>query len=129
MPNHQISSLTEKEFSELLLGILSQNSRLNDVKSLISSITPSNESDITGIEWVSVNCNYKLSTIRSKVSRQTIPYFSRKKPLQFSKKAILKWMEQGRPTTSIIQDFKPKRKTSSKEVLKSNQSLSTKKKS
>jgi hypothetical protein len=118
MTNKPISELTETELSEFILGILSENTRLNDLNSLIKSITPSNESDITGIEWVSANCNYQLSTIRSKVSRETIPYFSRNKPLQFSKKAIIKWMEQGRPKTSIIKDFIPKRKTTSKKALK-----------
>ena len=118
MLSKPISSLTETELSDFILGILSQNNRLNELNSLINSITPTNESDIKGIEWVAVNCNYTLSTIRTMVSRQTIPYFSRNKPLQFSKKAILKWMEQGRPKTSIIKDFIPKRKSTSKKVLK-----------
>lgn len=110
MNNNLISSLTVNEFTELMLGIITQNNNYNKAKSLIESLEPPNETDITHIGWVAVNTNYKISTIKSMVSRETIPYVSRKKPLQFSKKAIIAWMENGRPKTEINLDFIPKRK-------------------
>lgn len=110
MNQNLISSLTVSEFTELMLGFITQNNNYNKAISLIESLEPPNETDITNIGWVAVNANYKLSTIKSMVSRETIPCVSRKKPLQFSKKAIIEWMENGRPKPKNELDFIPKRK-------------------
>lgn len=91
-------------------GILAQNSNFKSAISLLQSIEPPNETDVKNIAWVSENCNLKPSTIRSMVSRGTIPFLSRKKPLQFSQKAITEWMVNGRPKTPLQLDFTPKRK-------------------
>lgn len=110
MLSNQISSLSVKEFTDLMLDILSQNRNLNDAQNLLMSLQPPNETDVKSILWVAENCNLKPSTIRSMVSRSTIPCLSRKKPLQFSAKAITEWMENGRKKPEVVIDFIPKRK-------------------
>lgn len=110
MQHNPISSLSQTEFRDLMLDILSQNWSLKSAQNLLQSLEHPNETDVKCISWVSENCNLKSSTIRSMVSRGTIPFLSRKKPLQFSKKAIIDWMENGRPKPELKLDFTPKRK-------------------
>lgn len=110
MEKNQISTLTIKEFSFLMLDILSQNREIKKSENLLNSLQPPNETDVKSISWVAENCNLKASTIRSMVSRSTIPCLSRKKPLQFSAKAIIDWMENGRKKPEVLIDFTPKRK-------------------
>ena len=110
MNHNLLSSLTVNQFADLMLGLLTQNSNLKSAKSLIQSLEPPNETDVKCIAWVAENCNLQPSTIRSMVSRGTIPFLTRKKPLQFSQKAITEWMINGRPKASLLLDFTPKRK-------------------
>ena len=110
MEKNQISTLTIEEFSFLMLNILSQNREIKKSENLLHAYQPPNETDVKSILWVSENCNLKPSTIRSMVSRSTIPCLSRKKPLQFSAKAITEWMENGRKKPEVVIDFTPKRK-------------------
>jgi len=110
MNDNSISTLTVNQFTDLMLGLLAQNSTLKSAKSLLQSLEPPNETDVKCIAWVSENCNLKPSTIRSMVSRGTIPFLTRKKPLQFSQKTITEWMTNGRPKTPLLLDFTPKRK-------------------
>ena len=110
MEKNQISTLTIEEFSFLMLNILSQNREIIKSENLLNVYQPPNETDVKSILWVAENCNLKPSTIRSMVSRCTIPCLSRKKPLQFSAKAITEWMENGRKKPEVVIDFTPKRK-------------------
>ena len=111
MPDNPISSLSQTEFRDLMLDILSKNWSLKSTQNFLQSLEPPNETDVKCISWVSENCNLKLSTIRSMVSRGTIPSISRGKPLQFSKNKIIEWMENGRPKVNQVIDFAPIRKT------------------
>ncbi len=110
MNDNSISTLTVNQFTDLIAGLIAQNSTFKSAENLLHSLEPFNETDVKCIAWVSVNCNLKPSTIRSMVSRGTIPFLTRKKPLQFSQKAITEWMTNGRPKTPLLLDFTPKRK-------------------
>ena len=54
-------------------------------------------SDIIFMAEVMKLTGYRRATLYSKVSRFEIPVLTRKKPLSFSRKAILKWLEDGKP--------------------------------
>lgn len=110
MNNNPLSSLTVDQYTDLMSGLLAQISTFKSAETLLQSLEPTNETDIKCIAWVSVNCNLKPSTIRSMVSRGTIPFITRKKPLQFSQKAITEWMVKGRPKNQPLNDFTPNRK-------------------
>lgn len=56
------------------------------------------EQDIIFIDQVCRLTGYTKPTLYSKVSRYEIPVLSRGKPLTFSKKAILNWIENGKPS-------------------------------
>jgi predicted DNA-binding transcriptional regulator AlpA len=55
---------------------------------------------VMSIDDVSKITGYKLSTIYSKISRKEMPALSNKRPLLFSKNAILKWINSGRSSES-----------------------------
>ena len=56
--------------------------------------------DVMSIDDVSKITGYKLSTIYTKISRKEMPVLSNRRPLLFSKNAILKWINSGRPSES-----------------------------
>jgi len=53
--------------------------------------------EIIFIDEVIQLTGYRRATIYSKVSRFEIPVLTRRKPLTFSRKAILQWLEAGKP--------------------------------
>lgn len=59
-------------------------------------------SEITGIKWVSDYTGLAETTIRSKVSKEEIPYKKRGKPLLFSKEKIVEWNENGRQRNDLL---------------------------
>ncbi len=68
------------------------------------------ETDNTNIDWVSENFNIPKGTIRSKVSKREMPCKKRGKPLIFSKKEIIEWVEKGKPKIEEEIEFAPVRK-------------------
>ena len=55
-------------------------------------------SDIIFIDEVMELTNYKDSTIYSKVCRFEMPIISRRRPLTFSRKEIINWLKDGKPS-------------------------------
>ena len=110
MEKKSIVELSVSEFKDLMQQIFGEERSTKKAIALLQSLEPHNDSDIKPIDWVSVTCNLKNSTIRSMVSRGCIPYLTRKKPLQFSQKAIIEWMQMGRPKNQIKLNYIPKRK-------------------
>lgn len=58
----------------------------------------SSTNDIIFIDEVKELTGYKKSTIYSKVCRFEIPVISKRRPLTFSRKDIINWLKNGKPT-------------------------------
>ena len=56
------------------------------------------ESDIIFMDDVTKLTGYKKATLYSKVCRFEIPVLSRRKPLTFSRQAIIDWINDGKPS-------------------------------
>ena len=59
------------------------------------------EQDIIFADQVCQLTGYTKPTLYSKVSRYEIPVLSRGKPLTFSKKVILEWIKNGKPSVHM----------------------------
>ncbi|AUP81220.1 MerR family transcriptional regulator [Flavivirga eckloniae] len=57
-----------------------------------------NKSDIIFIDEAADLTGYKKATLYSKVCRFEIPVLSRRKPLTFSRQAIIDWISNGKPS-------------------------------
>ena len=57
------------------------------------------DQDIIFIDEVLALTGYRKATLYSKVCRYEIPVISRRKPLTFSRKAIMQWLHDGKPNT------------------------------
>jgi predicted DNA-binding transcriptional regulator AlpA len=55
-------------------------------------------SDIIFVEEVQQLTGYKKSTIYSKVCRFEMPVISKRRPLTFSRKDIMNWLKDGKPS-------------------------------
>lgn len=60
-------------------------------------------SDIIFVEEVQQLTGYKKSTIYSKVCRFEMPVISKRRPLTFSRKDIMNWLKDGKPTVIDIE--------------------------
>ena len=95
--SRNVFTLTVEEFKEVsklvladFIDLLKQKVQIEDKES----------NDIISIHDVSIMTGYKLSTIYTKLSRKEMPVLSNRRPLLFSKNAILKWINSGRPSES-----------------------------
>lgn len=86
----QLIVLEKQELENMIKKIIIENHNLKNHNSL------HNEIQIVGIKDVSELSGLTERTIRWKVSKNTIPCFQRGKPLLFSKKDILSWINNGR---------------------------------
>ncbi|WP_299095346.1 helix-turn-helix domain-containing protein [uncultured Winogradskyella sp.] len=59
--------------------------------------------DIIFVEEVQELTGYKKSTIYSKVCRFEMPVISKRRPLTFSRKDIMNWLKDGKPTVIDIE--------------------------
>jgi len=94
-----IYSLTVGEYIEL-----NKEAFAREAEKIINSIQNkpggSNSSkDIIFIDEVKELTGYKKSTIYSKVCRFEIPVISKRRPLTFSRKDIINWLKEGKPST------------------------------
>jgi hypothetical protein len=95
--NKPLYSLTVAEYIELSKRVFSEEvSRL--LKNQIEPPKPREESDIIFVDDVLTITGYQKATLYSKVCRFEIPVLSRRKPLTFSKAAILSWLKAGKPS-------------------------------
>lgn len=90
-------TLTIGEYIELNKKVFAE-----EAKKLLQEQNPiSNQkipNDIIFLDDVAELTGYKKPTIYSKISRYEIPVLSRRKPLTFSRKALIEWIEEGKPT-------------------------------
>lgn len=94
--------LTISEYKELHQDMLSE--QLSAMTELISnSVKKSPKSDIIFIDDAMELTGYAKPTIYSKVCLYEIPVLSRNKPLTFSKKTLIEWIEQGKPNVLELQ--------------------------
>ena len=95
--SRNVFTLTVDEFKEVsksvlmdFIDLLKQQVHKEDKESI----------DVLSIDDVSKITGYKLSTIYTKISRKEMPVLSNRRPLLFSRNAILKWIKSGRPSES-----------------------------
>lgn len=98
-------ALTVGEFSALI------EEKLKLLQIPVSKNNTVFETDNVDINWVSENMKMPISTIRSKVSRMEMPCKKRGKPMAFSKKETIEWVENGKPKVIQEIDFAPVRKS------------------
>jgi len=99
-------SLTVNEFNQLMDLKISESQTVKAQSNVL--VHP--KTDSKDINWVSKITNLSTSTIRSKVCRGEIPFKKRGKPLIFSEKDIISWLENNRPKNKSSIDFTPKHK-------------------
>ena len=93
-----IYSLTVGEYIEL-----NKKAFASEAEKIINSYhknssSNSSSSDIIFIDEVKGLTGYKKSTIYSKVCRFEIPVISKRRPLTFSRKDIINWLKEGKPS-------------------------------
>lgn len=96
--NKPLYALTIGEFIQLNKEVLQQESQHLIELSNITSVQKE-EDDIIFMKDVMQITGYKKATVYTKISRFEIPVLSRKKPVTFSKKEIIKWIKEGKPST------------------------------
>lgn len=91
-------SLTVGEYIDLSKEAFAQEAKklLTNTDS-ISGRSKSNN-DIIFVEEVQQLTGYKKSTIYSKVCRFEMPVISKRRPLTFSRKDIMNWLKDGKPS-------------------------------
>lgn len=90
-------SLTIGEFIELNKEVLSKETEKIIQNKEQETIPTQEKSDIIFIDEVTKLTGYKKATLYSKVCRYEIPVLSRRKPLTFSRQAIIDWINDGKP--------------------------------
>jgi len=96
-------SLTVEEYIELTRRIIAEETKKQINEKLNQKSVEKAEDDIIFFDDVLKITGYKKSTLYTKISRYEIPVLSRRTPLTFSKKALLYWINDGRPSV-IEQD-------------------------
>lgn len=96
-------ALSIEEYIELSKRLIADEINLALQNGEEKNSTPNIQQDVIFLEEALSITGYKKSTLYSKVCRFEIPVLSRRKPLTFSRKAILQWMKDGKPC-SISQE-------------------------
>ena len=89
-------SLTIEEYIELNKTILTEQVD-RFLQARLALPASKHEEDIIFIDDAVTLTGYKKSSIYSKVSKFEIPVLSRLRPLTFSKKALITWLNDGKP--------------------------------
>lgn len=99
--NHKpLYSLSIKEFAELTQKLNTKIIKDHFENLKTSFFQQSENTDICQIKGVMKLTGMAKATIYSKISRKEMPCISRGKPLLFSKKGILQWMYDGKPSVT-----------------------------
>ncbi|MDX2359559.1 MAG: helix-turn-helix domain-containing protein [Crocinitomicaceae bacterium] len=91
-------TLTVEEYKEVTRGLFCELVKELKNDSERNKVDSKPVEDIIFLEEAARMTGYRKSTIYSKVCRFEIPVFSKGKPLMFSRKAILEWLESGKPS-------------------------------
>ena len=99
MSKDLLVTLTTDEYVELHKSICAELiDQVLQAKQSNQSIGP--ESDIIFLNEALKMTGYKKTTLYSKASRGEIPVLSRRRPLSFSRKALLQWIQDGKPSVA-----------------------------
>ncbi len=93
-------TLTVEEFTTLNRQIVQQE--LQDAILHQGMSKPESDRDIIFIDDACELVGYSKPTMYSKISRYEIPVLSRGKPLTFSKKALIRWIHDGKPGVADV---------------------------
>ncbi|GAA0743105.1 hypothetical protein [Gaetbulibacter jejuensis] len=91
-------SLTVGEYMELSKEAFAQEAKKLIVNNDEISDKSNSNSDIIFVEDVQQLTGYKKATIYSKVCRFEMPVVSKRRPLTFSRKDIVNWLKEGKPS-------------------------------
>lgn len=113
--NKPLYALTVEEYIELNNKIYEEHvAKLLAATQLKEPIKK--ESEIIFINELVTLTGYTKSTIYTKISKNEIPVLSRRTPLTFSRKEILKWIKEGKPSAVEMEaeEYLKKRNKNSK---------------
>ena len=101
--NTPIWQITVGDFERLVRKIVSEKvaQAVQDAFEERAKMEADQTEDIIDIKIASKITGLSVATIYSKVSRFELPSMSRGRPLLFSRKQLINWIEEGRP--SLIQ--------------------------
>jgi len=91
-------ALTVEEFTELNRGIIKRE--VQEALNNQGQSRPNADRDIIFIDEACELTGYSKPTMYSKISRYEIPVLSRGKPLTFSKKILIQWIHDGKPSVA-----------------------------
>jgi len=91
-------SLTVGEYIDLSKETFAQEAKKLLTKTDGTFGRSKTNSDIIFVEEVQELTGYKKSTIYSKVCRFEMPVISKRRPLTFSRKDIVNWLKEGKPS-------------------------------
>ena len=91
-------SLTVGEYIDLSKEAFAQEAKRLLANNDDIPVKLNTNTDIIFVEEVQQLTGYKRSTIYSKVCRFEMPVISKRRPLTFSRKAILNWLKDGKPS-------------------------------
>ena len=91
-------SLTVGEYIDLSKQAFANEARKLMADTYNNSGKFKSNSDIIFIDEVKELTGYKNSTIYSKVCRFELPVISKRRPLTFSRKDIINWLKEGKPS-------------------------------
>ncbi len=96
--NKPLYTLTVGEYIELNKKIFTEEAEKILHVSKDQKTPPKEDQDIIFIDEVLSLTGYQRTTLYTKVCKFEIPVVSRRKPLTFSRKAIIQWLNDGKPT-------------------------------
>ena len=96
--NKPVFGLSVQECIELTRKIVSEELEKAQLLRKGKSKLHEDDDDVIFAETVTKITGYTIKTLYTKVSRLEIPVISRKKPLTFSRKEIMEWMRDGKPS-------------------------------
>lgn len=90
-------SLTVGEYIDLSKEVFASEAKKLIIDYNKNSSSSKTNTDIIFIDEVRRLTGYKNSTIYSKVCRYEMPVISKRRPLTFSREAIIDWLKDGKP--------------------------------
>ena len=121
MEQKYLIHLTVDEFKALYKGILEETITkvLKEIED--DKIVPyeKKRTDTINVQEAAELTGFKVASIYSKVSRNEIPTLGRGRPLVFSRKALEKWLKEGKPTVINMMYEEWKKKQEEKPKAKS----------
>ena len=107
-PEKYLFQLTVKEYESLMKKILQEKvpemirEELREELETIKAIYQKSSRDSITVDEVAQLTGLKIRSIYTKVSRLEMPAIMRGRPLMFSRREIISWMRDGKPSVSIM---------------------------